>query len=266
MFAAISGVPSQAGHAAQAQVAHLPAWQGMRPLSSRRNLAETSPQLLALSRPRRSATSIAAWGLSIPMGMQEPYPFSRSFGTVFMWRIDTWLVDLACNHAAHSDGAASCVSGQSGMICASAVFAVARELSDPSLSSPSVIVMMHRTQTCRASRRAALAVSAMAGKFDYDLVIIGCGVGGHGAALHAVESVSTKLREKCAVHATHVQGRTPCIPHGHPEPETAEWFLCLIAGGRGLVEASTLLLLHSLHPRLRPTAGIKPEWGRIIVV
>lgn len=27
--------------------------------------------------------------------------------------------------------------------------------------------------------------------FDYDLVIIGCGVGGHGAALHAVESVST---------------------------------------------------------------------------
>ncbi len=26
--------------------------------------------------------------------------------------------------------------------------------------------------------------------YDYDLVIIGCGVGGHGAALHAVESVS----------------------------------------------------------------------------
>lgn len=25
--------------------------------------------------------------------------------------------------------------------------------------------------------------------FDYDLVIIGCGVGGHGAALHAVENV-----------------------------------------------------------------------------
>jgi dihydrolipoamide dehydrogenase len=30
----------------------------------------------------------------------------------------------------------------------------------------------------------------MAGaKYDYDLVIIGCGVGGHGAALHAVEQV-----------------------------------------------------------------------------
>ena len=28
-------------------------------------------------------------------------------------------------------------------------------------------------------------------QYDYDLVIIGCGVGGHGAALHAVECVST---------------------------------------------------------------------------
>ncbi len=27
-------------------------------------------------------------------------------------------------------------------------------------------------------------------EYDYDLVIIGCGVGGHGAALHAVECVS----------------------------------------------------------------------------
>ena len=29
-----------------------------------------------------------------------------------------------------------------------------------------------------------------AGQYDYDLVIIGCGVGGHGAAMHAVECVS----------------------------------------------------------------------------
>jgi dihydrolipoamide dehydrogenase len=28
----------------------------------------------------------------------------------------------------------------------------------------------------------------VAAKYDYDLVIGGCGVGGHGAALHAVES------------------------------------------------------------------------------
>ena len=35
------------------------------------------------------------------------------------------------------------------------------------------------------------AVRAQAGqKYDYDLIIVGAGVGGHGAALHAVESVS----------------------------------------------------------------------------
>ena len=40
-------------------------------------------------------------------------------------------------------------------------------------------------------------VSAKAGKqYDYDLVIIGCGVGGHGAALHAVESVCSCLAAK----------------------------------------------------------------------
>lgn len=34
------------------------------------------------------------------------------------------------------------------------------------------------------------AASGNGKNFDYDLVIIGCGVGGHGAALHAVECVS----------------------------------------------------------------------------
>ena len=43
-----------------------------------------------------------------------------------------------------------------------------------------------------AARRAvpvaqAASSSSSGGKYDYDLVIIGCGVGGHGAALHAVE-------------------------------------------------------------------------------
>ena len=42
-----------------------------------------------------------------------------------------------------------------------------------------------------------LPISAKAGNFDYDLVIIGCGVGGHGAALHAVESVRRRLRHAC---------------------------------------------------------------------
>ncbi|GLC46147.1 hypothetical protein PLESTM_001832300 [Pleodorina starrii] len=39
----------------------------------------------------------------------------------------------------------------------------------------------------RQARAAVVAQAAAGDKFDYDLVIIGCGVGGHGAALHAVE-------------------------------------------------------------------------------
>jgi dihydrolipoamide dehydrogenase len=45
-----------------------------------------------------------------------------------------------------------------------------------------------------AVRRAAASgngvLGGSGGGFDYDLVIIGAGVGGHGAALHAVEEVS----------------------------------------------------------------------------
>ena len=37
-----------------------------------------------------------------------------------------------------------------------------------------------------------MIVAEAKASYDYDLVIIGCGVGGHGAALHAVESVSSK--------------------------------------------------------------------------
>jgi hypothetical protein len=49
--------------------------------------------------------------------------------------------------------------------------------------------------TARRSVTAAAAAAAEngtvgSGGFDYDLVIIGAGVGGHGAALHAVEKVS----------------------------------------------------------------------------
>lgn len=36
----------------------------------------------------------------------------------------------------------------------------------------------------------AAAAAASSGEYDYDLLIIGAGVGGHGAALHAVECVS----------------------------------------------------------------------------
>ncbi|KAK9810848.1 hypothetical protein WJX73_001865 [Symbiochloris irregularis] len=41
-----------------------------------------------------------------------------------------------------------------------------------------------RTRQIKLCAQAAKA----GGKYDYDLLIIGCGVGGHGAALHAVES------------------------------------------------------------------------------
>ena len=49
----------------------------------------------------------------------------------------------------------------------------------------------------RISRResaGSVTVAQAKVSYDYDLVIIGCGVGGHGAALHAVESVSDTLR------------------------------------------------------------------------
>lgn len=46
-------------------------------------------------------------------------------------------------------------------------------------------------QQCRQLRAACVTATAQAGqKYDYDLVIVGAGVGGHGAALHAIESVS----------------------------------------------------------------------------
>jgi dihydrolipoamide dehydrogenase len=61
----------------------------------------------------------------------------------------------------------------------------------------------HRLHSPRYSRhlvaaRRSVVVAATAGNgaaasgtFDYDLVIIGAGVGGHGAALHAVEKVGS---------------------------------------------------------------------------
>lgn len=39
----------------------------------------------------------------------------------------------------------------------------------------------------RSTKPAFVTQASADGKFDYDLVIIGCGVGGHGAALHAVD-------------------------------------------------------------------------------
>lgn len=55
-------------------------------------------------------------------------------------------------------------------------------------------VTMRRQVSVRGSRVQRMSLVAKAGdKHDYDLVIIGCGVGGHGAALHAVEQVSSYI-------------------------------------------------------------------------
>jgi hypothetical protein len=43
----------------------------------------------------------------------------------------------------------------------------------------------------------SLTVAQAKKEYDYDLLIIGCGVGGHGAALHAVECVSPRERQSC---------------------------------------------------------------------
>ncbi|GFH15785.1 uncharacterized protein HaLaN_12079 [Haematococcus lacustris] len=59
------------------------------------------------------------------------------------------------------------------------------------------------------TRRASVAARASSnGQYDYDLVIIGCGVGGHGAALYAVEQGM-----KVAVIEGHDVGGT-CVNRG----------------------------------------------------
>ena len=63
-----------------------------------------------------------------------------------------------------------------------------RFFDSPSPPHPRDTPLRAGRSAARPVSRARLAVLAMAAKYDYDLVIIGCGVGGHGAALHAVES------------------------------------------------------------------------------
>lgn len=46
---------------------------------------------------------------------------------------------------------------------------------------------MVRVQAAGKNGSAGSASSSASDAYDYDLIIIGCGVGGHGAALHAVE-------------------------------------------------------------------------------
>lgn len=53
-------------------------------------------------------------------------------------------------------------------------------------SRPSRRMLPARAAISEASKNGS-AASTPPSKFDYDLVIVGAGVGGHGAALHAVE-------------------------------------------------------------------------------
>lgn len=46
------------------------------------------------------------------------------------------------------------------------------------------------TVAAAAAKNGSAAAPTGSGEYDYDLLIIGAGVGGHGAALHAVECVS----------------------------------------------------------------------------
>jgi hypothetical protein len=70
-----------------------------------------------------------------------------------------------------------------------------------------LIAVWHRLNGARGSRAvqcsATVAAATANGQYDYDLVIIGCGVGGHGAALHAVESVSSDHHSRCYLQFIH---------------------------------------------------------------
>lgn len=65
-----------------------------------------------------------------------------------------------------------------------------RSFRPASFSTPSKLCSFRSLSICHAARPTST--------FDYDLVIIGCGVGGHGAALHAVEQVR---------HSTHIEDK-----------------------------------------------------------
>lgn len=56
--------------------------------------------------------------------------------------------------------------------------------------SLSMVVCCRPHSTRRIYRAGTVAKAQAAQKYDYDLVIVGAGVGGHGAAMHAIESVS----------------------------------------------------------------------------
>merc|ERR1712157_681428 len=66
------------------------------------------------------------------------------------------------------------------------------------VASRSTVVGKKMARGSRSGANVSRVVCQAAAKYDYDVAIIGCGVGGHGAALHAVQ-----------------QGLKTCIIEGH---------------------------------------------------
>lgn len=85
-------------------------------------------------------------------------------------------------------------------------------------SSPSDHLFLCSERVPIRSRRFQVSAASSANgappkSFYYDLIIIGAGVGGHGAALHAVEKgLKTAIIEGDAVGATCVNRGCVCLP------------------------------------------------------
>ncbi|CAA0816776.1 dihydrolipoyl dehydrogenases [Striga hermonthica] len=80
-----------------------------------------------------------------------------------------------------------------------------------SLRSPQLDLHARRLNLCRVFAALTGNGTPSAGGFDYDLVIIGAGVGGHGAALHAVEKgLKTAIIEGDVIGGTCVN--RGCVP------------------------------------------------------
>lgn len=69
---------------------------------------------------------------------------------------------------------------------------LASMVSNGIINSCGVVVDKSKVRCRGGSRRFRVEASTNGGpqSYDYDLIIIGAGVGGHGAALHAVEKVT----------------------------------------------------------------------------
>ena len=51
--------------------------------------------------------------------------------------------------------------------------------------SPAISLLLPGSSSFLVHKHFSSAIHATSGAYDYDVIIVGCGVGGHGAALHA---------------------------------------------------------------------------------